>query len=61
MPDTLRRPLRTILIATALSLGACDSVQQQMGIETASTKAAQADGKAVGGACRQSGRACRGS
>ena len=57
MPGTLRRPLRTILIAASLGLGACDSVQQQMGIETPSTKAAQADGKAVGGACRQSGRA----
>ena len=57
MPDTLGRLLRAILIVAALGLAACDSVQQQMGIETSSTKAAQADGKAVGGACRQSGRA----
>ena len=57
MPDTLGRLLRAIFIVAALGLAACDSVQQQMGIETSSTKAAQADGKAVGGACRQSGRA----
>ena len=57
MPDTLGRLLRAILIVASLGLAACDSVQQQMGIETSSTKAAQADGKAVGGACRQSGRA----
>lgn len=61
MPNTLASSLRASLIAVALlfSLSACDMVQQQMGIEDSATKAAraEADGKAVGGACRQSGRA----
>ena len=45
--------------ALAASLPACDVVQQQLGIENPSVKAEQADaeGRAVGGACRQSGRA----
>jgi hypothetical protein len=54
-------PLRTFVIAAALLLGlsACDLIQQQMGIEDPVAKAAKTDaeGKAVGGACRQSGRA----
>ncbi len=49
------------VIATALlcGLGGCDMIQQQMGIEDPAAKAAKTDaeGKAVGGACRQSGRA----
>jgi hypothetical protein len=53
--------LRTFVIAAALLLGlsACDLIQQQMGIEDPVAKAAKTDaeGKAVGGACRQSGRA----
>ena len=61
MPDTLVGSLRTSLIAITLlfSLSACDMIQQQMGIEDQAAKAArtEADGKAVGGACRQSGRA----
>lgn len=59
MSDALKLPLRTACLVLTLALGltACDSVQQQMGIETTASKAAQADGKAVGGACRQSGRA----
>lgn len=61
MPDRLGSSLRTTLLAVALllSLPACDKIQQQMGIENQAAKAAQtdADGKAVGGACRQSGRA----
>ena len=57
MSDALRLPLRAACLTLALGLCACDSVQQQMGIETPASKAAQADGKAVGGACRQSGRA----
>ena len=61
MPNTLASSLRASLIAVALlfSLSACDMVQQQMGIESQATKDARADadGKAVGGACRQSGRA----
>ena len=61
MPDTLASPLRRLLIADTLFFGlvGCDIVQQQMGIEDPTTKAARTDaeGKAVGGACRQSGRA----
>ncbi|MBP8277777.1 MAG: hypothetical protein KAX55_12895 [Propionivibrio sp.] len=43
----------------AATLSGCDLIQQQMGIEDPATKAAKADaeGRAVGGACRQSGRA----
>ena len=42
----------------ALTSG-CDIIQQQMGIEDLAAKAAkaEAEGRAVGGACRQSGRA----
>jgi hypothetical protein len=52
--------LRTPLIAAALAalailLSGCDAIQQQIGIENSEAK--QADAKAVGGACRQSGRA----
>ena len=61
MPNKLASSLRASLIAAALSLGlsACDMVQQQFGIESQAAKDARADadGKAVGGACRQSGRA----
>ena len=61
MPDRQTRSLRAFLIAAALltSLAGCDMIQQQMGIEDPAAKAARndADGKAVGGACRQSGRA----
>ena len=61
MPNTLASWLRASLIAVALSfsLSACDMIQQQMGIESQAAKDARADadGKAVGGACRQSGRA----
>ncbi|MDR2111829.1 MAG: hypothetical protein LBQ62_01805 [Candidatus Accumulibacter sp.] len=52
--------LRMPLIAAALLvlLSGCDAIQQQMGIETAAKVARDdADGRAVGGACRQSGRA----
>lgn len=61
MSNKLGSPLRTFLIAAALllSLPGCDMIQQQLGIEDLNAKAARADaeGKAVGGACRQSGRA----
>lgn len=61
MPDKTGSPLRIALIAAALlfSLTGCDIIQQQMGIEDLNAKAARADaeGRAVGGACRQSGRA----
>lgn len=51
---------RTFLILLAsLSLAACDQVSQKLGLEDAAKKEAaqQAEGKAVGSACRQSGRA----
>ena len=43
----------------AVALPGCDIIQQQMGIEDPAAKNARADaeGRAVGGACRQSGRA----
>ena len=53
--------MRTALIATLLLIGlsGCDVVKQRMGIVDPAEKAAQSDaeGRAVGGACRQSGRA----
>ena len=53
--------LRTLLIVAVLAtaLPGCDIIQQQMGIEDMAAKAArsEAEGRAVGGACRQSGRA----
>ncbi|HEX5804336.1 MAG TPA: hypothetical protein VFY24_15035 [Azospira sp.] len=53
--------IRPLLLAVplALTLAGCDVVQQQMGIEDPGAKAAKldAEGKAVGGACRHSGRA----
>jgi len=51
---------RLFLIAFAsLALTACDQVSQKLGLEDAAKKEAaqQAEGKAVGSACRQSGRA----
>ena len=53
--------MRTALIAAIFLIGlsGCDIVKQRMGIVDPVEKAAQADadGRAVGGACRQSGRA----
>ena len=48
-----------ILATLLLGLAGCDAIQQQLGIEDQAAKAAkaEADGKAVGGGCRQSGRA----
>ena len=61
MPEMSWTSLRTLLTVTAMAatLSGCDLIQQQMGIEDPATKAAKADaeGRAVGGACRQSGRA----
>lgn len=59
MSDKTRRALPTLLIALAAATTGCDMIQQKMGIEDPAAKAAKADadGKAVGGACRQSGRA----
>ena len=53
--------MRIVLSAMALAalLTGCDAIQQQLGIVSPATKAEHdnADGRAVGGACRQSGRA----
>ena len=53
--------MKKLLIALPLTvaLTACDIVQQELGIEDPNAKAAkvEAEGKAVGGACRHSGRA----
>lgn len=53
--------MRKLLFALplVLTLTACDQVQQLMGVEDLAAKAAkvEAEGKAVGGACRHSGRA----
>ena len=51
--------LPLIVISAAFALAGCDMVQQKLGIEDPAAKAAKSDaeGKAVGGACRQSGRA----
>ena len=57
VPPSRLYALRALALAGVLGLCACDSVQQQLGIESQAAKTAQADGKAVGGACRQSGRA----
>ena len=61
MPESTGNAMRAFLIGTALLFGltGCDVIQQRMGIVDPATKAAQAeaDGRAVGGACRQSGRA----
>ena len=61
MRDRIGPTLRLVLLAgaTLLSLAGCDAVQQKLGIEDPTAKAAKADaeGRAVGGACRQSGRA----
>lgn len=51
---------RALLIALAtLAFAGCDQVSQKLGLEDSAKKEAaqQAEGKAVGSACRQSGRA----
>lgn len=54
-------PGRKLLIISSLLLAliGCDAVQQKLGLEAPAAKLArnEAEGKAVGGACRQSGRA----
>lgn len=64
MFDKSVSPLRKRLIATPLlvllfNLTACDMIQQKMGVEDPAIKEAriEAEGRAVGGACRHSGRA----
>lgn len=52
--------IRSLLFLAATTLlGACDQISQQLGLEDAQRKELKADaeGKAVGSACRQSGRA----
>ena len=53
--------LRYLLTALLmiLPLSGCDMIQQKLGLESTTAKAERddADGKAVGGGCRQSGRA----
>jgi len=59
--ERARLQFGTLLIACCLlpGLSGCDSAQQAVGIEPAGARLARldAEGKAVGGACRQSGRA----
>ena len=68
MPDQSRRPLHLpqhrlprLLMSALLVLGlaGCDMIQNELGLEDPAVKAAKTDGegRAVGGACRQSGRA----
>ncbi len=51
----LRRPLAALLLASGFALAGCE----QLGIESPEKVAAarEADGKAIGGACRHAGRA----
>jgi hypothetical protein len=53
-----RLPLATVVLATALLAG-CDMIGNALGIESPEKVAAarDADGKAIGGACRNAGRA----
>jgi hypothetical protein len=59
--ESLPHPSRALVVAVfaLLLAGGCDMIQQQLGIEDPVAKAARTDaeGRAVGGACRQSGRA----
>lgn len=50
---------RTFLIVAMLGLSACDQVNQKLGLEDPAKKEArmEPEAKAVGSACRQSGRA----
>lgn len=55
----IRRTSVLLLASLSLVLTGCDVVQQRLGLEDPSQKEAKADaeGRAVGSACRQSGRA----
>ena len=61
MLNTTKKSWRTCfsMVCLTFALSACDFMAQQLGIEDQSLKEArlEADGKAVGGGCRQSGRA----
>lgn len=54
-----QRLLLTLAIPLWLALSGCDQIQQRLGMEDLAAKAArdEEEGKAVGSACRQSGRA----
>ena len=49
----------TLLLSAIVALSGCDQIAQKMGMEDPAKKEArlEPDGKAVGSACRQSGRA----
>jgi hypothetical protein len=53
------KPTALLFLATTTLLGACDQISQELGLEDTQRKELKADaeGKAVGSACRQSGRA----
>jgi hypothetical protein len=55
----LRPTAFALLITTAALSGGCDQIASRLGLEDPSSKEAKADaeGRAVGSACRQSGRA----
>lgn len=56
----IQRPFILAFSLTGLlSLGGCDQVTEKLGVETPASKAAKVDaeGRAVGGGCRHSGRA----
>ena len=55
----IRHTTLPLLASLSLALAGCDVVQQRLGIEDPAQKEAKADaeGRAVGSACRQSGRA----
>jgi hypothetical protein len=56
----IQRPLfLTVSFIGLLSLTGCDLVTEKLGVETPASKAAKVDaeGRAVGGGCRHSGRA----
>ena len=61
MSDRTGHSLRYALAASffLIGLSGCDLIQQKLGIEDPAAKATKldAEGRAVGGACRQSGRA----
>lgn len=54
-----KRLIATPLLVLLFNIAACDQIQQKMGVEDPAIKEAriEAEGRAVGGACRHSGRA----
>lgn len=53
------KPIALFLLSASVLISACDQIGQQLGLDEPQRKEAKADaeGKAVGSACRQSGRA----